>query len=117
MQMHQQSNGVAGFFSLVAQSLSQQQMIAILESFGGTRLYLPKNVLPDHPLAMAIGVEAAMKLVDAIGHGSIRVPVGRDIRAAFYRANGDSYAKIAKRLGMSETGVARLIYRISAIEI
>lgn len=92
--------------------LSEREMIALAKAFGGTRLYLPANVKPGHPLAKALGHDVALALVKTIGAGTLRIPIARELRARHYRDNGDSYAQIARRLGMSEVGVQRMFKRM-----
>lgn len=96
----------------LASVLSEHEMVALAEAFGGTRLYLPANVKPGHPLAKALGHDAALALVKTVGAGTLRIPIARELRARHYRDNGDSYAQIARRLGMSEVGVQRMFKRM-----
>ncbi len=44
--------------------------------FGGGRFYIPETVAADHPLAKALGIEAARKVAEVLGHGPIVVPLG-----------------------------------------
>jgi hypothetical protein len=44
--------------------------------------------------------------------GHIRVPLSRDLRATHYRAQGCSFAVIARRLGLTESGVRGLFKRL-----
>lgn len=93
--------------------LSAMEVVALVEAFGGTRLYLPVQMTEEHRIAKAIGYEAAMKLWQALGSGPLRIPIARDLRARHYRAQGDSYAKIARKLGMTEPGVETLFKRVA----
>lgn len=96
----------------LASVLSERELIALAEVFGGTRLYLPAGVRPGHPLAKALGHDVAVALVKTVGAGTLRIPIARELRARHYRDNGDSYAQIARRLGMSEVGVQRMFKRM-----
>jgi hypothetical protein len=93
--------------------LTEEQLVAFTEEFGGTRLYLPAKLKEGHPIARAIGHGAALRLIEAIGAGTINVPLARDLRARYYRAQGLSQTKIARRLGMSEVGVCVMLKRLS----
>lgn len=86
--------------------------IALLEEFAGTRLYVPKQVKDDHPITRAIGPAAAHALCAHYSPSTIRIPLGRELRVQHYRANGWAIAKIAVRLGMTESGVNKLVKRL-----
>ncbi|MDR6102773.1 CRP-like cAMP-binding protein [Agrobacterium larrymoorei] len=89
--------GDDGFFSLV-------------EAHAGVRLYIPGD--PDRSeLPSTIGVDAAYRLAKAYPGGYIRVPLAREFRARRYVAEGLSNRDIAKRLGLTESGIERLLKR------
>lgn len=96
----------------LANVLTPEQFVDLTQAFGGTRLYIPANVEADHPLSEVLGQEDAQRLIEALGVGSIRIPLARDFRAMHYRAQGKSIAQIARLLGMGETGVSRLLKRL-----
>ena len=81
-------------------------LIALAEKCGGRRLYVPAAA--QGPFAREIGEPAARRLCDHYAGRYIRVPLARELRARHYRAAGCSNAEIARRLGMSESGVDRL---------
>ncbi|KQZ15923.1 hypothetical protein ASD44_09775 [Mesorhizobium sp. Root554] len=81
-------------------------LIRLAEKRGGTRLYVPSG--EGSSLAREIGSEAARLLADRYAGFYIRVPLARELRARHYRAAGASNAEIARRLGMSESGIDRL---------
>lgn len=93
---------------LLLRLLGAAGLVALAERRGGTRLYVPKPPALDTDLAREIGQEAAEALADRSGGHYIRVPLARELRARHYRAAGASNAEIARRLGMSESGVDRL---------
>lgn len=92
--------------------LGPQAMIALAERFGGTRLLIPATIHADHAIAEAVGLEAARRLSDRMAPDVIHVPLARELRAAHYRARGQSHAQIALRLGLTEGGVLRLLRRV-----
>ncbi|MDL2401273.1 hypothetical protein [Rhizobium mayense] len=84
--------------------------IRLADAFGGTRLYVP--VEPNGTLLQhEIGVAAASRLCKHYGRSYIRVPLGREHRAVHFRESGMSNSQIARRLGMTETGVDKLFRR------
>lgn len=91
--------------------LGPAAMIALTERFGGTRLLIPATIQADHPIAEAVGLDAAHRLSDRLAPDVIHVPLARELRAAHYRAQGQSHAQIALRLGLTEGGVLRLLRR------
>ncbi|WP_163266493.1 hypothetical protein [Chelativorans alearense] len=89
--------------------LGPDGLVRLAEWKGGTRLYVCHPAGADgSELARQVGAEAARKLGRRYGGDYIRVPLARELRARHYRAANHSNAEIAKRLGMSESGVDRL---------
>ncbi|WP_374410645.1 hypothetical protein [Novosphingobium colocasiae] len=93
--------------------VGEEATVALAETFGGTRLYIPSSAKDGHPITRTIGREAARALCDKFGPAAIRVPLARELRARRYRAEGLSNARIAVRLGITEGGVRSLFKRIS----
>lgn len=91
--------------------LGEPAFVALAETFGGTRLYVPTTIGADHAIARAIGLPAAQRLSQRLAPDQITVPLARDIRARHYRAQKLSKAEVARRLGMTENGVQRLLKR------
>lgn len=87
-------------------------VIALAETFGGRRLYVPLKLTADHPITQTIGAEAAERLNRRYSLAILRVPLARALRARHYRAHGDSNGQIASKLGMTETGVDKLFERM-----
>ena len=91
--------------------LGPEDFLRLVEAHGGTRLYVPRtengSSLPEE-----LGLEAVEKLQGLRAGEWIRVPLAREWRARHYRANGLTNAKIAVRLGLTETGVNKLFARM-----
>lgn len=92
--------------------LGERAFLALVEAFGGTRLYVPRRISADHEIAQAIGEPAAKLLSDRVAPDVLRVPLARELRARHYRAEGLSDAQVARRLGITETGVEKLFKRM-----
>ncbi|WP_417423574.1 winged helix-turn-helix transcriptional regulator [Hoeflea sp.] len=91
--------------------IGDRAYLALVEHYGGTRLYVPRSAgLSDLP--GQIGEAAAGKLASAYGGEYIKVPLDRERRASHYRNNRLSNAEIARRLGITESGVERLFKRV-----
>jgi len=92
--------------------LGERSFVALAEAFGGTRLYIPHTITPDHEIARAIGFELAVKLSKRYAPDTLRVPLAREDRAVHYRANGLSNVQIARKLGMTEAGIDQMFGRM-----
>lgn len=80
-------------------------LIRLAETYGGTRLYVPLSPIGGD-LEKAVGTDVALALAGRFGGATIRTPLARELRARHYRAvEGLSNAAIARRLGMTETGI------------
>jgi hypothetical protein len=84
--------------------------VRLVEAHGGIRLYVPQA--PDASLlTQDIGLDNTSRLCKEFGRSYIRVPLGREQRAHKYRRDGMSNSMIARKLGITETGVEKLFRR------
>jgi hypothetical protein len=90
------------------QILGEAGFVRLCQELGGTRVYVPYKCRDGGELLEALGTEACEKLSRALAPATIRVPLARRERALFYRAEGLSNARIARRLGITETAVNRI---------
>lgn len=90
------------------QILGEADFVRLCQELGGTRVYVPYKCREGSDLVDAIGEAACEKLSRALAPATIRVPLARRERAIYYRAQDLSNAKIARRLGITETGVNRI---------
>jgi hypothetical protein len=95
--------------SRIASLIGEAATLRLIEEHGGTRIYVPAKPHQGHPLALTIGLDAARALASDWGGIWLKVPLCRHWRARVYRARGESYRAIAKRLGMDESGVWRIL--------
>lgn len=93
--------------------LGLEAFLALVEAHGGTRLYVPRQA-GETQIVRDIGPAAASRLVERYGGDYVRVPLAREHRARRLREEGLSNAQIARRLGMSESGVERLFHAMPA---
>jgi hypothetical protein len=92
--------------------IGEAALVRLAEAFGGTRLYVPVKMTARHPIAKAVGMDAAQQLSARLAPDYIRVPLAREQRARHYRAAlACSNAEIARKLVMTETGVEKLFAR------
>lgn len=92
----------------LVQILGEADFIRLCQELGGTRVYVPYKCREGSVLVEALGETACEKLSRALAPATIRVPLARRERAIFYRAQDLSNAKIARKLGITETGVNRI---------
>lgn len=95
--------------------MGEKAFVALTETFGGRRLYVPGIIQADHDIARAIGADAARHLSERVAPDVIRVPLARDIRARHYRAAGLSNGAIASKLGITEPAVNKLFARMDDV--
>lgn len=92
------------------EALGDAGFLKLTDVHGGIRVYIPKEP-HGSTLASEIGIDNAARLSKMFAGGYIRVPIAREFRARHYRRQGESNSMIARRLGLSETGVEKLFSR------
>ena len=90
--------------------LGTSGLVRLAEEWGGQRLYVPA-VPYGTQVEARLGMEAARRLAEALGGAYIRIPLARELRATVYRTRGMSNPDIARRLGITESGVNKLFLR------
>lgn len=95
------------------QILGEADFVRLCQELGGTRVYIPYKCREGSDLVNAIGAEASEKLSRALAPATIRVPLARRERALHYRAEGLTNPQVARKLGITETGVDKLFGRES----
>lgn len=94
--------------------LGEQALAGLSCSYPGVIVKIPKAIQSDHPLAQAIGLEAASRLVKHHGGGRIYIPSAiarakRDRAIVDARQSGDGVAEIALRHGLTSRQVERIL--------
>jgi hypothetical protein len=90
--------------------LGPEGFLAVVEAHGGVRMYVPE-VAQGSQLASEIGLDNTVRLSKLYARSYIRVPLAREFRARHYRELGETNSRIARRLGITETGVNKLFRR------
>jgi hypothetical protein len=91
--------------------LGEDGFVQLTQAFGGTRLYLPYKLDEEHEIAVAVGIDRARRLSRRYAPAVLRIPLAREHRALHYRGQGLSNAEIARKLGITESGVDKLFLR------
>lgn len=89
----------------LSQHLAPPALLALIQAFGGTRLYVPKAPNQASPLVQAIGREPALALAAAHGGEELKIPIARHWQVRCLKQRGLSYRQIALQLGISEDAV------------
>lgn len=90
----------------LARLIGRAATLALVEAYGGTRVYVPHTINQAAPLARAIGLDAARRLAEQYGRIELSVPQAKAWRAVIYRRrDGLTHAAIARKLGASESTV------------
>jgi len=92
--------GIAGE---IEQLIGAELTTALLRRWGGQQVNLPARAAGSQ-LAEVVGVEAAQKIIDGIGHGKITLPCG-SVRGA-KRRKAEAVALLRRGHSLSEVAAA-----------
>ena len=100
-------------------SLGPELADAVICEWGGTRLWVPRRIGPGHPVAAALGLDAARRLAAWCGGGPLQVPTGaardrarRDACIRRDRALGVTPAELALCYGLTEGRVYQILRQV-----
>lgn len=93
----------------IAQAIGVDAVLALSEGWPGIRLFVPAQIPASHPIALRIGLQAALKLAALCAGETIPIPRNhrlmrarlRAVAVARYRAN-ESAATLAREFGVHE---------------
>lgn len=71
----------------MADWIGARATLQLIAAFGGTELYVPMTMPPDHPVVEVIGLDAARKLSEIYGRERLDLPAGRAALASARRAS------------------------------
>lgn len=96
----------AGLVEL-AEAVGPEAALILQRDWGGIRLYVPRSLDGRHPIALAIGMEAACKLCQWRPGEQLLLPslYAQRSRKAMIAAAKGSHAHIARALGVTERHV------------
>lgn len=95
--------------SWLASAVGAEAALRLIEEHGGTRVYVPKDVNQLSAARLALPLPAARALAERYGGEHILVPIARAWRVRIYRAAGLTYPAIARKLGITERAVGRIL--------
>lgn len=91
-----------GLFQELKQFIGEEAAAELSKQYGGTRLYIPGTLKPEHPLLQLLGQQVAQRLADEFGGMTVEIP-----RSAM-RQNSERNAHILadRGMGMSQRKLA-----------
>lgn len=99
----------------LAESASPSLALKVASIYGGRLMYVPRAITPECRLARDLGEREARLVLDAVGFGSLKVPMctailrhRRDERMRADRRNGASHAQIALKHNVDIRTVERV---------
>lgn len=108
------TNTLPGILELIADAAGERAAITLAQKAGGTYFEFPKTPGPKTKLAQLVGLDAARKIVAAIGYGRQLVPMAqmggqaaRRAKAVELTDKGASNREIVKACGIHERTVRR----------
>lgn len=99
-------------FALIVDAIGSDAAISLARKFGGTTLYVPREIGPADPVRLVLGEASANKLAAYCGGSRLYVPKRPERRARvhqLHRAGALTVAAIAVETGYSERHVYRLL--------
>lgn len=93
----------------LSDAIGADATLRLIELHGGRRLYIPKAPNQGCQVARELGLKAAQALAVIRGGEEIKVPLARAWRVRVYRAQRDTWATIAGKLGITESQVGKLL--------
>lgn len=106
----------------IAESLGMETASALVEHFGGGRVWIPQQWREDHPLNI-IGEDRARQLCEHFGPSGLDVPkslIAHEARFGVIRQlekEGVSRLEIARRLGLTDRTIRRDLRRSGASRV
>lgn len=104
-------------FQRLRELIGDHNAFRMMNMWGGTRLYIPtsEKCTNNHPIALAIGIDALLKLSHEFGSDRIEIPLGisviKDMRnkeiIALFGSNNAS--ELALRYGMTERNIRNIL--------
>jgi Mor family transcriptional regulator len=107
----------------IAAVIGLPQTLELVSRWGGRELYVPANMDRQHPIAFAIGLNAACDLSAAFAGVTLSIPIERnaviDIRNRLIyeeRQAGASKCRLSVRWGMTRQGIDSVLAKMAAAQ-
>ena len=105
-----------GIYQDMAQTIGDDATAKLVEQYGGTRLYIPYKLNPEHPLCQLLGHETSQQLSSEYGGMTVEIP--RAIMLQIRKRNelimadsaaGMSQSKLARKYRLTERTIRKII--------
>lgn len=98
-----------GALAEIEEVAGREAALRLAAYFGGGKIYVPRprSITPAHPIARAIGVDAASKVAERFQGEAIEIPMARRALVRELAKEGLSTAGIVGRLKISSRAVRR----------
>lgn len=99
----------------IAESAGLETAEKIVSEFGGTRIYIPKKLTPEHELCALVGFEKALVICSCFCGERVDIPLRYRTMEEIHRLvpmllkKGYKIRRIARMVGMSERTVFRIL--------
>lgn len=110
-------------FAEVAQVIGLRAALILVEHYGGTRLYIPQDLLGGWTIIDLIGERAAQRLVARYRLDCIWVPrcvravrAARDAEIRARHAKGEKADALAREYGLTDRAVWYIVGRVDSID-
>ena len=107
--MTEKTDDLPGVIEEIAEVAGRQAAIRLAMRLGGSVIHVPRpsHVSPDHPLAEAIGIDAARAVAERFAGEGLYIPMSRRFVARHLSDEGLAARQIASQLGVSIRTVQR----------
>ncbi|WCT72075.1 hypothetical protein PQ455_10485 [Sphingomonas naphthae] len=99
-------------YQLLVDAVGETAANAIVRKFGGRYLYIPKRLSPHDPLVKTVGLDDAMRLVEAMPATRLHIPKRgreREVVRELAATGRLTRTSIAEQTGYSERQVYRIL--------
>lgn len=97
---------------IVEKTIGADATAALLSALGGSRIVIPQKVGEHHPIAQAVGLDAARMLTVEMAGMTVDLPVTARKRALIVAALGEGLS--AYRIANRYTCSPRFVYKVQA---
>jgi Mor family transcriptional regulator len=100
----------------IAERIGLDGALKLITTYGGTRIYVPKQINPGHSLALLLGEDAAAELANFCGgrehfdipKAQIAICALRDEKIRADRSAGHTVAELARRYNLTERRIRHI---------
>ena len=95
--------------AFLIEMLGEEVTLKLVETYGGTRRYVPQKLLEQHEMREALGDDGFEALQKCFGGFDLPIPQAREWRFHIYNRSGLSARIMARKLGLTERRVRQMM--------